>query len=210
MARKLVLVLALALPVSAFSAHAEEPVDLAMMTRIRDEGLRHSRVMETLFHLTDVIGPRLTGSPQMKRANDWTRQQFEEWGLANAHLEGYRFGRGWTLNACQVRMVAPRTSLLLALPKAWSPGTEGPVRGPAMRVTLEEEKDFDKYRGQLAGKVLLLDEAQKFEEPEDPPFKRYSDERLGEVEEFEIDEEEPAGRRRGRERWQRRRALNAF
>lgn len=210
MARKLILILALALTVLPLSGRAEEPVDLAMMTRIRDEGLHHSQIMETLFHLTDVIGPRLTGSPQLKEANDWTRQRFAEWGLANAHLEGYRFGRGWTLSACAVRMTAPRVSPLLALPKAWSPGTGGPVRGEAMRVTLEEEKDFEKYKGQLAGKVLLLDAAQSFDEPEDPPFARYSDERLGQVGEFEIPKERTDWRQFGLERWRRRRALNEF
>ncbi len=210
MARKLILIPALALTVSALPGRAEEPVDLAMMTRIRDEGLHHSQVMETLFHLTDVIGPRLTGSPQLKQANDWTRGRFAEWGLANPHLEGYRFGRGWTFSACAVRMTAPRVSPLFALPKAWSPGTGGPVHGEAMRVTLEEEKDFEKYKGKLAGKVLLLDAAQSFDEPEDPPFARYSDERLGEVGEFEIPKEPTDWRRFGLERWRRRRALNEF
>jgi carboxypeptidase Q len=210
MARKLILLLALAFTLSAGPGRAEEPVDLAMMTRIRDEGLRHSQVMETLFHLTDVIGPRLTGSPQLRQANDWTRQRFEGWGLANAHLEGYRFGRGWTLAACEARMTAPRVAPLLALPKAWSPGTGGPVRGEAMRVNLEGEKDFEQYKGQLAGKVLLLDAAQSFDEPEDPPFSRFSNEGLGEVGEFEIPKEPADWRQRGVERWRRRRALNEF
>ena len=186
MPRQPIRVFILLLALSPPAARAEEPVDLAMMTRIRDEGLHHSQVMDTLFHLTDVIGPRLTGSPQLKEANDWTRRRFEEWGLANAHLEGYRFGRGWTFTACEARMVAPRVSLLFALPKAWSPGTDGPVRGEAMRVKLESEKDFDAYRGKLAGKVLLLDDAREFKEPEDPQFERFSDERLGKVEEFDI------------------------
>ena len=65
----------------------DEPIDLGMVTRIRNEGFSNSKVMDTLAYLTDVIGPRLTGSPQMKRANEWTRQQLESWGLANAHLE---------------------------------------------------------------------------------------------------------------------------
>src|SRR5260370_186367 len=94
---------------------AEEPVDLAMFNRIREEGFPRSQVMDTAFHLTDVLGPRLTGSPELKAANDWTRQQFASWGLVNAHLEGYPFGRGWSYSAVQVRMVAPRTVPLLAL-----------------------------------------------------------------------------------------------
>src|SRR4051794_28497151 len=94
---KRTLVLALlavtALPIS-LPLGAEEPVDLAMMTRIRDEGPPNSQVMETLYNLPARIGPRLTGSPQAKQANEWTRDQFTRWGLVNAHLEGYPFGRG--------------------------------------------------------------------------------------------------------------------
>ena len=139
---KRTLVLAV-LALSALPLRAEEPVDLSMMTRIRDEGLHHSQVMDTLFQLTDVIGPRLTGSPQAKQANEWTRDQFTRWGLVNAHLEGYPFGRGWSFSACQVRMVSPRPAVLLALPKAWTPGTNGTLRGPVMRVKAETPEDLD-------------------------------------------------------------------
>ena len=76
---------------------AEEPVDWSLANRIRAEGLQRSRVMDTLQHLTDVIGPRLTGSPALKEANEWTRDRLAEWGLANAPLESYEFGRGWSL-----------------------------------------------------------------------------------------------------------------
>jgi hypothetical protein len=141
---------------------AEEPVDLAMMTRIRDEGLHHSQVMETLYQLTDRNGARLTGSPGLKRANDWTRDQLSKWGLANAHLEGYPFGRGWEFSACQVRMLAPREAVLLAFPKAWTPGTNGAVRGPVIRVKVEALNDLEAYRGKLAGKIVLLDDARDF------------------------------------------------
>lgn len=141
---------------------AEEPVDLAMMTRIRDEGLHHSQVMETLYQLTDRNGARLTGSSSLKRANDWTRDQFTRWGLANAHLEGYPFGRGWEFSACQLKLVAPRTAVLLAYPKAWTPGTNGAVRGAVIRVKADSVKDLEAYRGKLAGKIVLLDDARDF------------------------------------------------
>jgi carboxypeptidase Q len=147
---------------------AEEPVDLAMMTRIRDEGLHHSQVMETLYQLTDRNGARLTGSPALKRANDWTRDQFTKWGLVNAHLEGYPFGRGWEFSACQVRMLAPRTAVLLAYPKAWTPGTNGAVRGEVIRVKADAVKDLEAYRGKLAGKIVLLDDARDFKPAADP------------------------------------------
>jgi carboxypeptidase Q len=162
MNRKRSLVLLLSFVFSSLPVAAEEPVDYSMMTRIRDEGLHHSQVMDTLFHLTDVIGPRLTGSPQLKQANDWTRDHFASWGLANAHLEGYPFGRGWSFTGCQVRMVAPRAAYLTALPKAWTPGTNGPVRGAVMRIKAETPQDLEAYRGKVAGKILLLSEARDF------------------------------------------------
>ncbi|HYG63627.1 MAG TPA: peptidase, partial [Thermoanaerobaculia bacterium] len=134
-----------------------EPVDLQMVSRIRDEGLHRSKVMETVEHLTDVIGPRLTGSPQMKAANDWTRDKLAEWGLANARLEPWPFGRGWTYSRVAVHMVKPHQVPLFSLPKGWTPGTNGPVRAPVVRVDIQSEKDFETYRGKLAGKIVLRD-----------------------------------------------------
>ncbi len=219
MKRILVLV---ALALAALPLCAEEPVDLSMMTRIRDEGLHHSQVMDTLYHLTDVIGPRLTGSPQLKAANDWTRDQFTRWGLVNAHLEGYPFGRGWSFSACQVRLVSPRAAVFLAYPKAWTPGTNGPVRGPVIRIKAENPPDLDAYRGKVAGKILLLDDAREFKPPADakaPPDpesfadqpERYSAEDLERIAGFEIRGERDPNRRAGiLQRFKMRAALQEF
>ena len=210
MPRQPILVLALLLAVPPLAGGADEPVDLAMMTRIRDEGLHHSQVMDTLFHLTDVIGPRLTGSPQLKEANDWTRQRFADWGLANAHLEGYRFGRGWAYTACQVRMTAPRVAPLYAIPKAWSPGTNGPIHGEVMRVKVESEKDLEQYRGKLAGKILLFNDPKEMKEPEDEEFDRLSTEKLDKLGEFDVPKEPVDRRPIGLARWRLRKAVNEF
>jgi hypothetical protein len=138
------------------AAPAQEPVDWVMVNKIRDEGLHRSQVMSILEHLADEIGPRLTGSPQMKEANEWTRQQLADWGLEDARLEGYEFGRGWSFSRASVHMLSPRQMPLLALPVAWTPGTgKKGVRGEAEKVEIESEKDFDKYRGKLAGKILF-------------------------------------------------------
>jgi hypothetical protein len=215
-------VLAIVLALAALPVSAEEPVDLSMMTRIRDEGLHHSQVMDTLFHLTDVIGPRLTGSPQLKAANDWTRDRFAAWGLVNAHLESYDFGRGWSFSSAQVRMIAPRTAVLLALPKAWTPATNGPIRGAVMRVKVETPQDLEAYRGKVAGKILLLDDAREFKPPgetkappdlgsfEDEP-ERYSGGDLEQLSTFEIRDRDPVARRAaGLKRFQMRAALREF
>ncbi|HEY4588305.1 MAG TPA: M20/M25/M40 family metallo-hydrolase [Thermoanaerobaculia bacterium] len=189
---------------------AEEPVDLTMMTRIRDEGLHHSQVMETLYNLTDVIGPRLTGSPQAKRANEWTRDQFTSWGLANAHLEGYPFGRGWSFSSCQVHLTSPHPAVLLGYPKAWTPGTQGVVHGQVMKVKIESEKDLDQYRGKVAGKILLIADVRDPNRPSFPePPERYTKDDLVKLAEYEIREERDF-RPRALERVKLRQAVNKF
>ncbi|HJU94265.1 MAG TPA: hypothetical protein VJ656_15115, partial [Pyrinomonadaceae bacterium] len=102
-------------------APAPDPND--PIQRIKDEGMNRSQVMQTLSYLSDVIGPRLTASPGMKRANEWTRDQLTKWGLQNAHLESFGpFGRGWTLKRFSAQVTEPLTIPLIAYPKAWSPG----------------------------------------------------------------------------------------
>lgn len=209
--RQMIPILALLLFSASPDSRAEEPVDLEMVTRIRSEGFHNSQVMDVASHLTEEIGSRLTGSPQLLEANEWTREKLAEWGLANAHLEPYRFGRGWSFSRSVVRMVAPREAQLLAFPKAWTPGTNGPVRGEAMRVDLESEKDFEKYRGKLAGRILFLDPIEEPEAREGPELQRYDEEGLGEVTEFEIPEARSRSWRRGAlDRWKLRQALAEF
>jgi hypothetical protein len=178
----LALLTALAAPVSA----AEEAVDLEMVTRIRDEGFTHSQVMDTASYLTDVIGPRITGSPQMREANDWTRQRLESWGLVNAHLEGWTFGRGWSLERSVVQMVKPTPATLVAVPRAFTPGTDGPRRGKVVKVKIESEADAEKYRGQLAGRIVLLGEPRDTANPEKPQFTRYTDQELDGLANFDL------------------------
>jgi carboxypeptidase Q len=169
------------------AAPEEEAVDFGMVTRIRDEGFGASKVMDTLFQMTDVIGPRLTGSPSLKKANEWTRDQLTSWGLANAHLESWGpFGRGWSLESAGVRLVAPVDAPLVAYPKAWTPGTEGAVRGKAMKVTLESEADLDKVRGKIAGMVLLIGNARELKGPDKPLFTRYTDQELDDLAQFQV------------------------
>jgi len=190
-------------PAPAVVPAAGERVDLDMIGRIRAEGLERSQVMDILWELTDVIGPRLTGSPAARAANDWTRQRLAGWGLADAHLEPFPFGRGWSYSHAYVRLVAPREAPLFAIPQAWTPGTRGPVRGPVLRVKVETEKDLEQYKGKLAGKVLLLDEPMELKEPEGSDFKRYDRAGLDELAQYEP----PSRRTDYRERARKRRAL---
>ncbi len=153
--RRALLLAAAALSSSLVSA--QEP-DLGALTRIRQEGFRKSKVMDTLSELTDRIGPRLTGSANLRKANDWTRDQFTQWGLANAHLESWGpFGAAWAFESASVRMVAPDVAQLYAIPRPWTPGTGGLVRGAVIKVKLETKEDLDKSKGKLAGKIVLLE-----------------------------------------------------
>jgi hypothetical protein len=174
--------------------NSEEPLDLAMVTRIRVEGLTASRVMDTVGQLTDVIGPRLTGSPNMRRANEWTREQLASWGLANARVESWgAFGRGWSLERATVHMVAPESVPLVALPKAWTPATSGPLRGKALQVKFQSEEDLERNKGRLAGAILFLSDARELKAPEKALFKRYSDDALVELGRYEIGEQRRGG-----------------
>ena len=114
---------------------ATENLDLTMYQRIREEGLGHSHVMEYASGLMDGIGPRLTGSPNLKRANQWTRDQFTAMGCSNAHLEDWgEFGLGWRQLNTWVRMSAPDTAVFIAQALPWSPSSRGAASGNAVWV----------------------------------------------------------------------------
>jgi hypothetical protein len=148
----------LTIALAPFAMAATDDPDLTVITEIRQEGFRHSQVMDILGELTDRIGPRLTGSPNAKKANEWTRDKLTEFGLVNAHLEPWGpFGRGWSNEYTSVRMVSPDTAMLYALPKAWTLGTKGTVKGDVVMMKVESKEDLEKYRGKLAGKIVLLE-----------------------------------------------------
>ncbi len=174
---------------------AQEPVDLDMVSRIRQEAFHRSQVMATLTHLTESIGPRLTNSPQMAQANAWTRGRFKDWGLANVRDEAFDdFGRGWEFTDASVQMLSPRNTPLHALPKAWTPGTDGPVEGEVMLVTIKTVADLEKHRGKLRGKILLLGEAREYKPGEKPDFHRHDEAGLGELQVFAVPKDKPEDR----------------
>lgn len=142
-------------PTPPAAANAAPAASADPIERIKEEGLKHSQVMTTLSYLTDVIGPRLTGSPNLKRANEWARDQLSKYGLQNAHLESWGpFGRGWTLQSFTAEVTAPQPITLIAYPKAWSPGVEL-TNAEVVYIDAKTPADLEKYRGQLRGKVVL-------------------------------------------------------
>ena len=137
---------------AAAPASAGEPLDYDAIYRIKDEALNRSQVMETLSYLTDVHGPRLTNSPNMRAAAAWAKQRLESYGLANVALEAWGpFGRGWVNERMVATMTAPQSFPLLAFPKAWTPGTDGPVKGDAVLAVIDKAEDVRAVEGQAEG-----------------------------------------------------------
>ena len=179
----------------AWSQEKQEKVDLETITRIRYEGFRNSKVMDYASGLMDSIGERLTGSPNMKRANEWTRDQLAAMGLSNAHLEPWGpFGRGWANQYVNVRMTSPDIAPLLVYAKAWTPGTNGVVTGKCIRVNIEKKEDFDKYKGKLAGMIVIMGPDAEVKPITESPYKRYTDDDLAKTAEYQIPGERPAFR----------------
>ncbi|HEY4783515.1 MAG TPA: hypothetical protein VIH54_16985, partial [Chthoniobacterales bacterium] len=171
-------------------AWSQEKIDLETISRIRYEGFRNSKVMDFATGLMDSIGERLTGSPNMKRANEWTRDQLTAMGLSNAHLESWGpFGRGWANQYVNARMTSPDIVPLLVYAKAWTPGTNGIIQGKCLRVNIEDKKDFDKYKGKLAGMILIFGPDAEVKPITEAPFKRLSDDEVTKIAEYQIPSE---------------------
>ncbi len=172
-----------------------ERLDLQMYARIREEGLNHSRVMEYASALDDAIGPRLTGSPEMAKANAWTRDTLAAMGCTDAHLEDWgEFGMGWEQEASSLRMVGPEPAVFIAQAAPWSPATTGadgkpgPVRGEAVVVTIDfgknarpVEQQMADYKGKLRGRIVLLGDTRPVGELDTAPAKRFTDEELAKL-----------------------------
>jgi hypothetical protein len=165
---------------SALAAQSSaEKIDLVAVKQIRDAALNHSQITEMVAELSDVSGPRLTGSPGLKRAEEYARDKLREWGLANAHLEAWGpFGRGWSLEGFTANMISPGFSPLIAYPKAWSPSTNGTIRGEVVFLDVKSAAELEKYKGKLRGKIVLFSGARQVDPLFEPPAQRQTDEDL--------------------------------
>jgi hypothetical protein len=166
---------------------ATENLDLTMYQRIREEGLSHSHVMEYGSGLMDGIGPRLTGSPNLKKANEWTRDQLTAMGCSNAHLEDWgEFGMGWRQLNTWVRMSAPDTAVFIAQALPWSPSSHGAVSGSAVWIDAKDEKDLEKFKGELAGKVVFFGAMREVKPVDKPLWERRDDANLKSTVEYPV------------------------
>lgn len=151
---------------------AVEPIDL-----IKKHGIDQSKVMETAGWITDIYGPRLTGSPMLDKATEWAVKELNDWGMSNVHLEEWGpFGRGWELDHFEMHAEAPNYFPILAYPKAWSPSAKG--EGEVIYLDATSEEDLAAYKGKLKGKFVMVDSIRDIKEWFDPPAKRHDSEGL--------------------------------
>jgi len=171
-----------ALPLRA----ANEVIDYAGLAKIKAEGMQNSQVMELASWMTDVYGPRLSGSPNIQKAGEWAVAEMKKWGLQNVAMEPWtdqtRFPRGWTNDKFYLAAVSPQAFPMTAMSQAWTPGTNGPVRGEAVLVTSTDGAELQKLSGTLKGKFVLTQVPPDVSAYWTPQAQRYTEEQLDAME----------------------------
>lgn len=139
-------------------AQQSEPLDTVTIKKIKDEGFKRSKLMANLSMLTDVYGPRLTNSPNFKKAAEYAKATLESYGLQNVHIDywGEEFGRGWELKKFTLQSLEPVYASIIAYPKAWTPGIKGTMATDAVFLDVKTEADLAKYKGKLKDKIILF------------------------------------------------------
>ena len=190
-------------------AAAAEPIDPKLINRIADAEFNHGQIMNLAEHLADQIGGRMTNSPAMRQAEGWTSDEFRSWGLS-VRKEPFAFGRGWSIEQSSARMTAPRPLQLHAIPLAWTPGTNGPVSGEVLLAPISSLADFAKWKGKLAGKIVLVSPATAPRDETTPVFVRLSDHDLDQLDSYDQPNFDPAARARFADRRNFAAQLDAF
>jgi len=156
--------------------------DPAAIARFQEEESQNSHIMEVIGYLTDVYGPRLTNSPNIREAGEYAVKTLNAWGLANVREESWGpFGRGWSNELFEANEISPRHFPVIAYPKAWTPGTNGPVTADAIYAKIEREEDFSAYRGRLRGLFVLTAPMRAVDAQFDAPAHRYTDQELADL-----------------------------
>ncbi|MBK9528386.1 MAG: M20/M25/M40 family metallo-hydrolase [Acidobacteria bacterium] len=157
---------------SVYSAPAAE------IDKIKDEGMNRSKVMDHIWYLTERIGPSLTNSPNMRRASEWTKKTFTDWGI-QASLEPFGpWGRGWSLQGYTAAVIEPEYQPVLAYPSAWSPSTKGPITAEVVHIDAKDAKDLKKFEGKLSGKIVMMSGMRDLHEDFPRIYSRFNDEQL--------------------------------
>ena len=157
-----------------------ENVDLSMIYKIKQEGLKNSKIEDLAFWLTDFVRPRLTGSTGNNRGNEWAKKKMEELGFQNVRIEAAReFQRGgWDNLKTYAAMTAPYYVNFACNPVAWTGSTNGSVKGEVVLLDVKEETDLEKYKGKLAGKIVLMPSTATYEVSFEPLASRLTDAQL--------------------------------
>jgi hypothetical protein len=175
-ARPLAIVLLAVLFSLTLGAFAQEKLDLQMLDRIRQEGLQNSKITDLLIYLCDIYAPRLPDSPQYVKAGEWVVGQAKQLGLVNAAMEPYgTFGRSWELLKYYAAMTEPQYMPIIGYPKAWTPGTNGVLKGPAVLIQAKTVADLDQYKGKLKDAIVFLQGEQDLPISFDPMATRLTD-----------------------------------
>jgi hypothetical protein len=165
--------------ISALCVPAQDNVDLSVLTRIKHQAFQNSQVMDDLFYLTDVYGPRLTNSPGHRQAAEWVMKRLRDYGLQNVHEEPWGpFGQSWRLTYFSAHLLEPQYQPLIGFPLAWTPGTPGDIKADPVMAVITSEADFDKYKGKLKDKVVLSMEPKVVAMSTEPLAHRLTDEEL--------------------------------
>jgi carboxypeptidase Q len=160
-----------------------ENVDLGMIYKIKQEGLKYSQIEELAFGLTDLTGPRLTGSTGQSRGNEWAKKKMEELGFQNVRIEAAcEFTKpGWDNLKAYAAMTVPYYINFACNPVAWTGSTNGAVKGEVMLLDVKEEADLEKYKGKVSGKIVLMPSSATYEVSYEPLASRLTDEQLLEM-----------------------------
>jgi hypothetical protein len=176
----------LSLPVQVVYADATE----AQINKIVDEGISHSQALKNASELMDGIGPRLTNSENFDKAADWALAKFKTYGLENVHKEAYPFGLAWNLDSWSARMVEPRGVVMRAMPVAWSPATDGAISAPVILAPMSKKEHFEKWRGKLAGKIVMVSLPGEPRQWSTSPFRRYEDSDLAKLDKYDLPDDD--------------------
>jgi carboxypeptidase Q len=195
---------------SAAGMAAAPQQDLNAINRIADAGFNHSEVIDTAAYLGDEIGGRMTNSPAMRKAERWTQEKFKSWGLKDVRTEGFDFGRGWWIEYCRARMIAPRPLELRAIPIAWTPATNGTLSAPIVVAPMASEQDFAEWKGKLAGKIVLVTWPAPQKDDGTPPFERLNEADIKKLDNYQQPVFDPAAMKKRIERYRFRASLDAF
>jgi hypothetical protein len=175
-----------------------DAAELDAVARIKEEGLQRSQVMDTLWYLTDVHGPRLTNSPAIRAAAAWAEGRLRDWGVSNVREETWGpFGRGWANDRTAANVIAPQPFPLLTAPRAWTPGTDGPVKADVAVTAIRAEADFAAWTGKLSGKVVLNNPIADVRMVLAPLGRRYTDQELIDIQAQQVNPGRGRGARAG-------------